>query len=65
MSKKGVFIATLEGTSIPLEIERTVAAALEANGTAYERLTIDTKAASTMSPPFQPKVLYLLIGAKP
>ena len=65
MYNKGVFTATLEGTTFPTEIEGVIRSALSANGMQAERLTIETKAANTMSPPFQTNVLYILVGAKP
>jgi hypothetical protein len=64
-SHKGVFIATVEGTKLPTEVEQVIAAALDTNNTEHNTITISEADISRVSPPFQPHVLYLLVGAKP
>jgi hypothetical protein len=64
-SDKGVFIATVEGTALPPELEKVIAAALDANNTEHKTITISGDDISRVSPHFQPHVLYLLVGAKP
>jgi hypothetical protein len=64
-SHKGVFIATVEGTELPAEVEKIIAAALDANNTEHRTITISEADINTVSPSFQPHVLYLLVGAKP
>jgi hypothetical protein len=62
-SEKGVFIATVEGTPLPLSVA-ILRAALDAANVKYSVSTISADD-HTMSPWFQPNVLYLLVGAKP
>jgi hypothetical protein len=63
-SDKGVFIATLEGTSLPLS-GGALKAALDAANIKFKIISINAADDHTMSPPFQPMILYLLVGAKP
>ena len=61
---KGVFIATVEKTPLGPQAA-PLFAALKAANIEYKIITIDARDLETMSPHFQPKVLYLLVGAKP
>jgi hypothetical protein len=67
MSNKGLFVATAEGTSVSLNDPSIdgLRRALMATNVNPEPLTIKTSEMATMSPHFQPNVLYLLVGAKP
>ena len=62
---KGVFIATVEGTPMPPEIESAIAAALDAAKIEHKTITISGEDINRMSPHFQSNVLYLLVGVKP
>ncbi len=64
-SDKGVFIATLAGTLLPPEIEKVLAAALGAADMEHKIITVSGSDVGTVSPNFEPNVLYLLIGARP
>lgn len=67
MGTKGLFVALVEGTTVSLNdptIEG-VQKALAAGDLDVKPLTIDAKNNATMSPYFQPNVLYVLVGAKP
>ena len=61
---KGVFIATVEGTPLGPQAAPLLAA-LNAANIEHKIITINGRDIETMSPHFQPKVLYLLVGAKP
>ena len=62
---KGVFLATLEGTAIPPEIGSVIAKAFDAAKIAYSTIVIKAEDANRIAPAFGPRVLYLLVGAKP
>ena len=62
---KGVFFATLEGTSLPKPVEAILAAALDAAGIEHKTMAVAANDAARIPPAFQPNVLYLLVGAKP
>jgi hypothetical protein len=64
-SIKGVFIATREGTALPTEVEKVIADTLDINSTEYKTITISGDDIATVSPHFEPNVLYLLVGVKP
>jgi hypothetical protein len=66
-SDRGVFIATVAGTKLrPNDPTiRSLADALTAARIKYKIITISGNDLHTMSPWFQPQVLYLLIGARP
>jgi hypothetical protein len=67
MSVKGVFVATAEGTTVDRSdpsiggLERALAAA----GVSHAPMTVAASDNATMTPYFQPNVLYVLVGAKP
>jgi hypothetical protein len=61
---KGVFIATVEGTT-PAPQTSALLTALDAAGIQHKTITISGEDIRRMSPAFQPGVLYLLVGAKP
>jgi hypothetical protein len=63
--EKGVLIATLEGTTLPSELEALIANALDDASIAHKTITIPNGEVDQMSPPFQEGVLYLLVGVKP
>lgn len=65
MPNKGVSIATLEGTPIPSELKDKLLAALHSANVKASTITIKNDKRNTISPYFQPNVLYLLIGEKP
>jgi hypothetical protein len=62
---KGVFIATMGETLLPPPIEKAIVDALAANGMECKPIRIDEKTKDTISPSFEPKLLYLLVGARP
>jgi hypothetical protein len=64
-SDKGVFIASRAGTALPSDLERVIAAALDADATAHKTTTVADNDIGTISPQFEPNVLYLLVGVKP
>jgi cell division protein FtsB len=64
-SDKGVFIATVEGTPLPPEVETTIATALDAANIEHKTITISGEDINRISPHFQSNVLYLLVGVKP
>jgi hypothetical protein len=61
---KGIFIATVEGTTPAPEVGALIAA-LDAANIQHNAVTIGGEDLNRMSPAFQPRVLYLLVGAKP
>ncbi len=65
MSDKGVAIATLDGTSIPIDLEKHLLEALASVNIKAAVTTIPADKQNTISPHFQPNALYLLVGAKP
>jgi hypothetical protein len=62
---KGVFIATVEGTTLTPDVEKPIADALDAANIAHKTITISSNDLNQMLPFFQPEVLYLLVGARP
>jgi hypothetical protein len=65
-ANKGVFVALAEGTPEPYAPQvKALKAALDAANIECKIITIGSGELNTMSPPFEPRVLYLLIGAKP
>jgi hypothetical protein len=64
MSNKGVAIATLEGTEIPAELSAALLGALDAANIRATVVTIQQSEQNTTSAHFQPRGLYLLVGAK-
>jgi hypothetical protein len=65
MSNRGVAIATFEDTSLPPEFTKTLISALGEAGITATMVTISKENQNTTSAHFQPKTLYLLVGAKP
>jgi hypothetical protein len=62
----GVFVGTFEGTPSAASGEvKRFSDALTSIGVPHEDKTIGTKEEKTISPYFQPNVLYLVIGHKP
>jgi hypothetical protein len=65
MPNKGIAIATLEGTSVPPELAKTLLNALAAINIKATTIAIKQNEQNTTSAHFQPNVLYLLVGTKP
>ena len=67
MLQKGLFVATAEGTVVSRDDPsiKGLEVALDAAKTAHAPLTVKADEFTTMSPHFQPNVLYVLVGAKP
>jgi hypothetical protein len=64
-SEKGVFIALVEPKPEQLALASTLSAALDDANIVHKIIPIKTENLGSISPHFQPNVLYLLIRAKP
>ena len=67
MGAKGLFVAVLEGTNVSPQDPalQGVERALSAADLDPKPLTIEAKQNTTMTPYFQPNILYVLVGSKP
>jgi hypothetical protein len=63
--RAGVYIATLEGTSIPNDLAAALISALEAVNIKAAIMTVPHTDEATIGAHFQPHGLYLLVGTKP
>jgi hypothetical protein len=65
MSNKGLALATLEGTTIPPSLAIALVEALRSVNLQATVTIVPESERESISVHFQPKILYLLVGAKP